>query len=330
MKLEGTSVLVTGAGGFIGSHLAEALVHRGCRVRAMVHYNSRSDRGNLEYADPAVVADMEIISGDVNDPHFMVSAVQDCDAVFHLAALIAIPHSYASPASYVATNVMGTLNTMQACLQHDVERVVHTSTSECYGTARYTPINEDHPLQGQSPYSASKIAADKIVESFHLSFGLPAVTLRPFNTFGQRQSARAIIPTIFSQLLSGASALRLGSLTPERDFNFVSNTVDGFLAAAEADAAVGELVNVGFGSKASIGQLAELAMEIVGVDIPIETDEQRLRPEKSEVGLLLCDATKAAEMLGWAPRVSLREGLEQTADFVRSHADAYRPEEYAT
>jgi NAD dependent epimerase/dehydratase len=330
VKLEGKSVLVTGAGGFIGSHLAEALVRRGCRVRAMVRYNSRSDRGNLDYVDPRVIAEIEIVSGDVNDPHFMVSAVQNCDAVFHLAALIAIPHSYTSPASYVATNVMGTLNTMQACLRHDVDRVVHTSTSECYGTARYTPIDEDHPLQGQSPYSASKIAADKIVESFHLSFGLPVVTLRPFNTFGPRQSARAVIPTILSQLLSGASTLRLGSLTPERDFNFVSNTVDGFLAAAEADAAVGEFVNVGYGSKTSIGRLAELAMEVVSVDIPIETDEQRLRPEKSEVGLLLCDATKAGEMLGWAPRVSLREGLEQTSDFVRSHADTYRPEEYTT
>lgn len=330
MKLKGKSVLVTGAGGFIGSHLAEALVRRGCRVRAMVHYNSRSDRGNLEHADPRVVANMEIISGDVNDPHFMISAVRDCDVVFHLAALIAIPYSYTSPASYVATNAMGTVNTMQACRRQDVERVVHTSTSECYGTARYAPIDEDHPLQGQSPYSASKIAADKIVESYYLSFGLPAVMVRPFNTFGPRQSARAVIPTIISQLLSGASALRLGSLTPERDFNFVSNTVDGFLAAAEADAAVGELVNVGSGSKVSIGRIAELAMEVVGVNVPIETDEQRVRPEKSEVGLLLCDATKAGEMLGWAPRISLRDGLEQTADFVRSHAAAYRPEEYAT
>jgi len=330
MKLDGRRVLVTGAGGFIGSHLTEALVARGCRVRAMVHYSSRPDRGNLEHLERHVLEALEVVRGDVTDPHYMHSAVEGCEVVFHLAALIAIPHSYASPATYLSTNAMGTLNTMQACLRHGVERVVHTSTSECYGTARYTPIDEAHPLQGQSPYSATKIAADKLVESFQLSFGLPAVTVRPFNTFGPRQSARAIIPTILAQLLSGVDRLRLGSLDPVRDFNYVSNTVDGFLGAAEAEGAVGELLNIGSGAKVSIGELASLSMEVVGRSVPIEVDERRLRPERSEVALLLCDYSRAGRLLGWSPRVDLREGLRRTAAFIRSNLTSYRPEEYTT
>jgi NAD dependent epimerase/dehydratase len=330
MKLEGAKVLVTGAGGFIGSHLAEALVRQGSSVRALVHYDSRPDQSNLEHADPSVVREMEILAGDVTDPHYMSNAVKGCDVVFHLAALIAIPHSYVSPAAYLTTNAMGTLHTIQACLQRDVARVIHTSTSECYGTAAYSPIDEAHPLQGQSPYAATKIAADKLVEAYHLSFGLPAVTVRPFNTFGPRQSSRAIIPTILSQLLSGASELRLGSLTPERDFNFVSNTVDGFLAAAQTDDAVGRLFNIGYGEKVSMGALAELAMRVTGRTVGIRTEDQRIRPAHSEVGLLLCDASRAQDVLGWRPQVSLEEGLKRTAEFVRTHPEAFRPQEYVT
>lgn len=331
MTIHDRRVLVTGAGGFIGSHLTERLVRDGARVRAMVHYDSRPDRSNLEFLPPAVLESLEIVAGDVADPHFMLDAVKDCDVVFHLAALIAIPYSYLAPAAYVQTNVMGTLNVAQACLAHGVARLLHTSTSECYGTARYAPIDEQHPLQGQSPYSASKIGADKIVESYHLSFGLPAVTIRPFNTFGPRQSARAVIPTIVSQLVHGATELHLGSLEPLRDFNFVTNTVDGFVAAATADsdACVGEVINLGSGEEVSIGETARLAMEVVGREVPIRTDDARVRPERSEVGRLLCNWQKANDRLGWSPRVGLREGLGEVVAFVERHPERFRPREYA-
>jgi NAD dependent epimerase/dehydratase len=328
MELSGATVLVTGAGGFIPSHLAERLVKEGCRVRAMLHYDARAHRGNLEYADPALVRQMEVIAGDVQDPHFMMEAVKGCSVVFHLAALIAIPYSYVAPASYVQTNVMGTLNVLQACRAHGVARVVHTSTSECYGTARYEPIDEKHPLQGQSPYSASKIGADKIAESFFLSYETPVVTLRPFNTYGPRQSARAVIPTILSQLLSGEPTLKLGSLDTVRDFNFVEDTAEGFVAAAKCDAAVGETVNVGSGKKITIGQLAELAMEATGRRVPIVTEAQRLRPAKSEVGLLLCDYGKAKSLMGWTPKVDFLAGLKRTADFVAAHPELFRAKEF--
>ncbi len=331
MSLKSKTVLVTGAGGFIGSHLAERLVRDGANVRAMIHYDARPDRSNLEFVPKDVLDSMEVVSGDVCDPHFMLKAVDGCDTVFHLAALIAIPYSYEAPSAYVQTNVAGTTNVVQACQWCNVGRLVHTSTSECYGTAIYAPIDEAHPLQGQSPYSASKIAADKIVESFHLSFGLPAVTVRPFNTFGPRQSARAVIPTIVSQIVHGCDEIRLGSTAPLRDFNFVANTVDGFVAAATTDAAAcaGEVFNLGTGREVSIGEVAEMAMDVTGRRVPVVTDDRRIRPERSEVGRLLCDWSKAQRILGWTPRVGLREGLEEVAAFIESCPSRFRPAEYA-
>ena len=328
MQLRGKKVLVTGAGGFIGSHLTDALVRRGCQVRAMLHYDARAERSNLEFLDPIVLKEIEIVSGDVVDPFFVAHAVQGRDAVFHLAALIAIPHSYVAPASYVQTNVVGTLNVLEACRTHGVERLVHTSTSECYGTARYTPIDEEHPLCGQSPYSASKIGADKIAESYYLSFGLPVATLRPFNTYGPRQSARAVLPSILSQLLAGCRELHLGDTGPVRDLNFVGDTVSAFIQLAECDAALGQVVHVGTGRGATVGELAELSMKIVGRSVPVVCDPKRVRPAKSEVRTLLCDAAKAKRLMDWQPRVSLEAGLEQTAGFIRDHLALYRPEEY--
>jgi len=329
MRLQGERVLVTGAGGFIGSHLVEALVRQGCRVRAMLHYDARAHRGNLELIDLPCLRELEIIAGDVIDPHFMLRAVEGCAAVFHLAALIAIPYSYQAPSAYVQTNVVGTLNVLEACRLQRTPRLVHTSTSECYGTARYTPIDEEHPLQGQSPYSASKIGADKVVESFHLSFQLPVATLRPFNTFGPRQSARAVIPTILSQLLSGASVLQLGDVSPVRDLSFVGNTVDAFLRIAECDAALGQVVNVGSGRGHSIAELADLAMAVVGRRIQVRCDERRKRPTHSEVQQLVCDHGKATKLMDWSPRVGLEAGLEQTARFINNHLALFRPQEYS-
>jgi UDP-glucose 4-epimerase len=328
MRLQGKQVLVTGAGGFIGSHLVEALVRDGCRVRAMLHYDARAHRGNLELIPADSRAEIEVIAGDVIDPHFMLSAVKDCEVVFHLAALIAIPHSYVAPASYAQTNVIGTLNVLEACRARGVARLVHTSTSECYGTARYTPIDEEHPLQAQSPYSASKIGADKLAESYHLSFGLPVATLRPFNTYGPRQSARAVIPGILTQLLSGRTELHLGDTQPMRDMTFVSDTVNAFLKMATREEAIGQLIHVGTGRGVRIGELARLAMRVVGREVPIVCDPARVRPEKSEVRTLLCGADKARKLLDWEPRVSLEEGLEQAAAFIRDRLALYRPEEY--
>jgi UDP-glucose 4-epimerase len=328
MDLRGKRALVTGAGGFIGSHLVEGLVRHGCRVRAMLHYDSRAHRSNLELIDAEILKQIEIISGDVADPHFVFRAVEGCDAVFHLAALIAIPYSYVAPSAYVQANIVGTLNVLEACRIHGTPRMVHTSTSECYGTARYTPINEEHPLQGQSPYSASKIGADKIVESFHLSFGLPVATLRPFNTFGPRQSARAVIPCILAQLLSGRAKLHLGDLEPIRDMNYVANTVEGFIRIAECDAAIGQTINVGSGRGVRIGELVEMAMQLLGRRVPVETDANRQRPAKSEVWTLICDNKKAKELMGWTPRADLAAGLELTAKFVKDHLHLFRPEEY--
>lgn len=329
MDLSGRRVLVTGASGFIGSHLVEGLVKRGCRVRAMLHYDSRAHRNNLELVAKSVLREVEIIAGDVVDPHFMMRAVEGCEAVFHLAALIAIPYSYLAPSAYVQTNVVGTLNVLEACRIQGVQRLVNTSTSECYGTAQYTPIDEDHPLQGQSPYSASKIGADKLAESYFLSFSTPVATLRPFNTFGPRQSARAVIPSILAQLVAGCAELRLGDTSPVRDMNFVGNTVDGYLRLAECDQALGQVVNVGTGRGATIGELAELAMRIVGRKVPIVTDAKRVRPTGSEVRLLLCNYEKAQRLMDWTPRITLEAGLEYTARFIKDHLILYRPEEYA-
>ncbi|HMP16130.1 MAG TPA: GDP-mannose 4,6-dehydratase [Gemmatales bacterium] len=329
MAWQGKRVLVTGAGGFIGSHLAEELVRQGALVKAMVHYDSRPQRTNLEPADPQLTRQMQFLAGDVAAPHFVYRAVEGSDAVFHLAALIGIPFSYLAPSAYVQTNIMGTTNVLEACRLHGTPRLVHTSTSECYGTARYAPIDEQHPLQGQSPYSASKIGADKLVESYYLSFQLPVVTLRPFNTYGPRQSARAVIPTILSQLLSGTKALKLGDATPVRDMNFVDDTVAGFLAVAESDACLGEVINAGTGRGETIATIAELAMRITGHTVPIITEEQRQRPEGSEVWKLIASNTKARELAQWSPRVTLEEGLERTARFIQQHLHLYRPGEYA-
>lgn len=304
-------VLVTGADGFIGSHLTEALVRAGHDVRAFVYYNSFGSHGWLDRSTPEIRASLDVVAGDVRDPHGVRSAMQGRDVVFHLAALIAIPYSYHSPASYVDTNVTGTLNVVQAARDLGVTRVVHTSTSEVYGTARYVPIDEEHPLQGQSPYSATKIGADQIALSYHRSFGTPVVVVRPFNTYGPRQSARAVIPTVITQLAAGQTQIKLGSLTPTRDFSYVGDTVAGFMTMAECDAAIGEVVNLGSGFEISIGDTARLIAELMGRPLTIVTDEQRLRPEKSEVERLFSDMRKAARLADWAPRYGGREGFER-------------------
>jgi NAD dependent epimerase/dehydratase len=324
--LKGSKVLVTGAGGFIGSHLTERLVSEGAEVRALTHYRSDGNRGWLEGA--ASIDDIEVIAGDIRDPDSVRKATEGRDVVFHLAALIGIPYSYDAPRSYIATNIEGTVNVLQAARAAQVERLVHTSTSETYGTAQYVPIDEKHPLQGQSPYSASKIGADKMVEAFHQSFQLPAVTVRPFNTFGPRQSARAIIPTIISQCLE-LGKVTIGSRHPTRDFNFVDNTVDGFLAAATSDQAVGRTVNLGFGQEISIGDLADRIIGLVGGEIPITHAKERVRPDGSEVDRLLAGTGLAAEVLNWTPRVSLDDGLRRTIAWLRENLERYRPDEYS-
>ena len=316
-------VLVTGAGGFIGSHLVEALLYKGAKVRAFVRYTSRNDLGLLKLLSPEDLSKLEIIGGDLRDEHAVWHAVKGCDVVFHLAALISIPYSYFHPAEVASTNFMGTLNVLMACREHDVKRLVHTSTSEVYGTARQVPIDESHVLQGQSPYSASKIGADKLVESFFASYGLPAVTVRPFNTFGPRQSARAVIPTIITQALV-KDEIRLGSLSTTRDFTFVADTVNGFLCAAEAQGVEGEVFNLGTGEEISVGDLANRIMNRVGRTVRITEDSQRLRPEASEVQRLLSDNSRAVQRLGWSPKYTLDQGLDQTIAWVREYLDLYR------
>ncbi len=328
MSWEGREVLVTGAGGFIGSHLVGRLADDGARVRAFVHYNSRNDRGNLRYLTPEQLAHVAVVMGNVEDSGSVDEAVEGCDCVFHLAALIGIPYSYVAPRSYVATNIVGTINVLDAVRRHGVPRVVHTSTSEAYGTARYVPIDEEHPLQGQSPYSATKIGADKLAESYYRSFGVPVATIRPFNTYGPRQSARAVIPTIISQLIAGRETIELGSLTPERDLTFVGDTVRGFLAVAESDRALGETINVGNGKAITIGDLAQKIVDLINPSAKIVSAETRVRPEKSEVMQLVAANAKARELTGWSPEVTLDDGLARTIEFVRENAEIYRPEEY--
>jgi len=328
MSLQGKKVLVTGATGFIGSHLVQRLVQQGAQVRAMSHYRSDPSLHNLAYLAPDERAGLEIIRGNVEDPFFVRTAVAGCDVVFHLAALIAIPYSYVAPASYVSTNITGTLNILEACRSEGTPRVVHTSTSETYGSAQYTPIDEKHPLVGQSPYSASKIAADKLAESYYCSMELPVVTIRPFNTFGPRQSARAVIPTIISQLAAGVPELKLGSLSPVRDFTYAGDTADGFIAGALAPGVEGGLYNLGVGKGITIGELALTIMELMNVDVPLTEDTQRVRPGKSEVMALISDNRKAKAELHWEPRVSLQEGLMRTIAFVRAHPELFRPNEY--
>jgi len=327
MNWQGKTVLVTGAGGFIGSHLVERLVELGARVRALARYNSRNDWGLLEQLPTSAKNEIDVVLGDLTDPYSTNRLVQGQEIIFHLAALIAIPYSYIAPAHYVATNCGGTLNLLEAALGHGVERFIHTSTSETYGTAQYTPIDEAHPLRGQSPYAASKIGADKLAESYHLSFALPVVTLRPFNTFGPRQSARAIIPTIISQGLSG-NVIRLGLLTPIRDLNFVSDIVEGFIKGAECPQAVGELFNIGSGRGITIGELAHKLVDLLGGNKEIIAAEERVRPDASEVMELLCDCGKARKVLGWEPRVSLEEGLSRTVAYIRDHLHLYKPQLY--
>lgn len=302
-------LLITGADGFIGSHLTEALVRGGHEVRAFVFYNSFNSWGWLDHCSEDVKGKFEVFPGDIRDPHGVRTAMKGCEAVLHLAALIAIPYSYHSPDTYVDTNVKGTLNVLQAAHNLDVKRVIHTSTSEVYGTARFVPITEEHPLQGQSPYSATKIAADQMAYSFYASFGLPVVIARPFNTYGPRQSARAVIPTIITQIAGGCRQVKLGAVSPTRDFNFVQDTVAGFVAMLNSDRGLGEVINFGSNFEISIGDTARLIAETMHADVEIVTDEARLRPKNSEVERLWADNTKARQLFGWQPRYGGREGL---------------------
>ncbi len=327
MNLKNTKVLVTGAGGFIGSHLVEELVQKDVAVKAMVRYNSRNDWGLLEALPPDIKKNIEVIAGDVRDSNLIQKVMRDCRVVFHLAALIAIPYSYRAPASYVETNIFGTLNVMQAALDSGVEKVVHTSTSEVYGTARYAPIDEQHPLQGQSPYSASKIGADKMVESFHLSFGLPVATIRPFNAFGPRQSARAIIPTIISQAFC-KDRIEVGLLSAERDFTFVKDTVDGFIRIAENDHTIGETINIGSGKCITIDALAQTILQELNSDAKVVTVSERVRPENSEVMKLVCDNHKAQQIMQWRPETGLKQGLKETIAFCSNHEAFYKTDIY--
>jgi NAD dependent epimerase/dehydratase len=314
-------VLVTGAGGFIGSHLTEHLVRIGARVRALVHYNALDTCGWLDRM--SLRDQIEIVPGDIGDRDCVRQALEGVDVVFHLAALIAIPYSYRAPVSYVHTNIIGTLNVLQAARELSTPRIVHTSTSEVYGTARYVPIDENHPLQGQSPYAASKIGADKLAESFHLSFGLPVVTVRPFNTYGPRQSARAVIPTIVTQCLDGGD-IRLGSLHPTRDFNYVADTVSGFVAAASTPAAIGRTINLGTGHEISIRDLTQLIARLTGHPAAVAPEADRIRPEASEVARLCADNRLARELLDWQPSTTLEQGLTKTIEWVSAHRQHYR------
>jgi NAD dependent epimerase/dehydratase len=327
MNWKNKKVLVTGAGGFIGSHLCSQLLHLGADVTAMIHYSSRSDWSNLEFLTKQEKNSLKVIRGCVEDASFMDRHIKGQNTVFHLAALIGIPYSYEAPLSYVRVNIEGTVNVLESVRKFDVERLVHTSTSETYGTALYTPIDEKHPLQGQSPYSATKIAADKLAESYYRSFGVPVVTLRPFNTYGPRQSARAVIPTIITQLLT-EDKIQLGDLTPVRDFNYVEDTARGFIAAAATPNIEGSLINVGHGKGITVGDLAKLIMKLMEVDRPIISQEARIRPKDSEVFELLCDHSHALQVMGWSPQVKLQEGLLKCIEFVRANLDFYKTKNY--
>ena len=321
-------VLITGAGGFIGSHLVEALLEKGASVRAFVKYNSRSDWGMLSDLPAESQKSIEVVSGDIRDPFFVRKAVKSCDYVFHLAALIGIPYSYVAPQDYVAVNVLGTVNVLQACRDERTPRMVHTSTSETYGTALYVPIDEKHPLKGQSPYSASKIGADKMAESYYNSFELPVVTVRPFNTFGPRQSSRAFIPTVISQALSREKII-MGSLEPVRDMTFVKDTVQGLIKVGLSDNVVGQVVNLGMGNGQTIGEMAKAVLSILGKqNLPIEQDKRRVRPEKSEIMRLISENTKARKICGWIPNYNFEEGLAETIAWIKKNLHRYRPDDY--
>lgn len=320
--------LVTGADGFIGSHLTEELVKNGYKVKAFVYYNSFNNWGWIDTLPEQIKDEIEIFSGDIRDPNGVREAMKEVDFAFHLAALIAIPFSYHSPDSYVDTNIKGTLNVLQAARDLGTERTIITSTSEVYGTAQYVPIDEKHPFQGQSPYSATKIGADRIAESFYRSFGLPLVIARPFNTYGPRQSARAVIPTIISQLLAGKEEINLGSLTPTRDFNYVKDTVAGFIALAESENTIGEEINIATQQEISIGQLAEELIKQINPKAKIVCDRQRLRPEKSEVNRLLGSNKKIKELTDWMPKYTFEQGLAETIAFFENNLDKYKTEIY--
>lgn len=314
--MKNKKILVTGADGFIGSHLTELLVKEGAKVKALSQYNSFNYWGWLE--DINCLNNIEVLNGDIRDPHYCRYITKDIDIVFHLAALIAIPYSYVAPSSYVDTNINGTLNIIQACLENNVQRVIHTSTSEVYGTAKYVPIDENHPIQPQSPYSASKIGADNMAMSFYNAFNLPLTIARPFNTYGPRQSARAVIPTIITQIASGVKSIKLGDITPTRDFNYVEDTCRGFIQLAKCEKAIGETVNIGSNFEISISDTLDLIKEIMQSDIEFITEQQRIRPEKSEVFRLWCDNSKIHSLTGFEPKYSIKDGLEKTIEWFRN------------
>jgi NAD dependent epimerase/dehydratase len=329
-SIAGHAVFVTGADGFIGSHLVELLVASGARVRAMVYYNSWNEKGWLRDVPAETLAEIELFPGDIRDAERVRQGVKGTEYVFHLSSLIAIPYSYEAPRSYVETNVIGAVNLLQACRESDVlTRLVHISTSEVYGTAQQVPISENHPLVAQSPYSGSKIAADKMAESFYRSFGLPVVTARPFNTFGPRQTARAVIPTIAAQLLSGKEVLKLGAVSPTRDFSYVTDTAGGMLALALCPAAEGEVVNIGSGEEWSIQQVVDILSEIVGRRVSVETERERIRPESSEVNRLLADNARMLELTGWRGQVPFRDGLRRTVSWIERNLSHFNPDRYA-
>lgn len=321
-------VLVTGSDGFIGSHLTEELVKKGYQIKAFVYYNSFNNWGWLDTLPKHIMENVEVFQGDIRDPNGVEDAIKGVEAVFHLAALIAIPFSYHSPDTYVDTNIKGTLNVLQAARKLETKRVLVTSTSEVYGTAQYIPIDEKHPFQGQSPYSATKIGADRLAESFYRSFQLPVTIVRPFNTYGPRQSARAVIPTIITQLLTGKTEIKLGALTPTRDFNYVKDTVNGFVSIYECDKTIGEEINIATQNEISIGELAKELIRQINPNAKIICDEERLRPEKSEVNRLLGCNEKIMRLTDWKPQYSLEEGLRNTIDFLRQNSDKYKTDIY--
>jgi len=327
MNWKNKKILVTGADGFIGSHLTERLVELGVKVRALVYYNSFNSWGWLDSFPKETLNKIEVIQGDIRDIYNLRSVMKNIDIVFHLAALITIPYSYISPVSYIKTNIEGTLNVLQVATDLKLEKVIHTSTSETYGTAQYIPIDENHPLQGQSPYSASKIGADMIAQSFYCAFNLPVVIARPFNTYGPRQSARAVIPTIVSQIISNSS-VRLGSLNPTRDFVYVKDTVDGLIAVAQSDSSIGEVINIGTGVETSIGDLFEKIKAVLGKDVKVTFDEERVRPEKSEVLRLCASTEKAKKLLNFQTKYTLEEGLKETIDWIKKHLEIFKADVY--
>lgn len=328
MDLKGKKVLVTGAEGFIGSHLTERLVELGADVTALAQYNSFNSWGWIDTFDKNVLDSIKVETGDIRELDGMNRIIKGQEVVFHLAALIAIPYSYLSPMAYVRTNVEGTVNVLEACRNHDVQKIIHTSTSETYGTALYVPIDEKHPMQGQSPYSASKIGADKMAESFYKSFNMPIATIRPFNTYGPRQSARAVIPTIISQILAGKKEIKLGSLTPTRDFNYVKDTAEAFIKIAKSDKTIGEVINAGSNYEITIGDTVKKIIDIIGKDVKIICDEERIRPEKSEVNRLWADNTKIKELTGWAPNYNIDEGLAETVEWIKNNLQHYKTDIY--